>query len=134
MTFLLFAQADLEPWELPGADNGRPWVAPWVHSPDGGSWEASSDGSTGGMSVVVVVVVALLAALLGVTVGLAVGRGGLGSFRWSRDVWEWARGSRGGWGPIKGGGHETGQGLELEDLQPWERGSAAPMTRTADAV
>ncbi|KAF5828933.1 Phytochelatin synthase-domain-containing protein [Dunaliella salina] len=134
--------ASPEPWQQPGEDNGRPWIAPWVTSVlsagEEGSASEDSDFESGDWHVaswLSLLVVAVVAALVGLAGGVAWARGGLSTgWQWPQNVWQWVQGRRGGWLQVGKGE----RGCELETLDQGVDGiggrSSSKMVQDSSAV
>jgi hypothetical protein len=117
---------DLDPWQQPNTDNGRPWIAPWGLSTSGGSPSAATNDaashsslcdSAGAVSSSVVLVVAIVCLILwfcafvgGACGGWMISAGV--SCQWPRSVWKWVKGGRGGKPDL------SNRYCELESLRP----------------
>uniref|UniRef100_A0A7S3QXQ1 glutathione gamma-glutamylcysteinyltransferase n=1 Tax=Dunaliella tertiolecta TaxID=3047 RepID=A0A7S3QXQ1_DUNTE len=136
------ANASPEPWQQPGEDNGRPWVAPWVTSvhtaEEEGSTSEQSDSEGGDWHIaswVSLLVVAFVAASVGLAAGMALAKGGFSTgWQWPRNVFQWVQGRRGGWTQVGKGE----RGCELETLDRGEDGmggrSGTVVAQTTSAV
>eukprot|EP00983_Pelagomonas_calceolata_P058567 1145541-Pelagomonas_calceolata.AAC.2 len=136
------AEQSPEPWQQPGEDNGRPWVAPWVTSvhtaEEEGSTSEQSDSEGGDWHIaswVSLLVVAFVAASVGLAAGMALAKGGFSTgWQWPRNVFQWVQGRRGGWTQVGKGE----RGCELETLDRGEDGmggrSGTVVAQTTSAV